>query len=277
MYALHVSEPGRFSDRRAPDGASAKSSVREPGRRWKDMTKDERGEAIMSTRYPPPDAPSAEEVAELLTGTKVARRSGGGGTLMTEPIVVVHGEHLGYFKLFDQDGSQLGSAVPVGRTRASASRALRTHQFRDAHDRCVFNLQDVGPRLGGWLTKWAYEISAPGGSGMISVKRVHRSTANASITEGPRQIGMMRPPDRSRVALAFRWIGWGGKESPLGIEDDTGRQVARVHIARVRRTRRICDLVVEVEDGTSEQLRRVALAASLIAESELINWGEGGG
>jgi hypothetical protein len=81
MYALHVSEPGRFSDRRARDGPGAKSSVREPRRRWKDMTPDERHErreAIMSTRYPPPDGPSAEEVAELLTGSKVARRSAAG-------------------------------------------------------------------------------------------------------------------------------------------------------------------------------------------------------
>jgi hypothetical protein len=241
------------------------------------MTKDERGEAIMSMRYPPPDAPSAEEVADLLTGSKVARRSGGGGTLITEPIVVVHGEHLGYFKLFDQDGSQLGSAVPVGRTRASASRALRTHEFRDAHDRWVFNLQDVGPRLRSpGLTKWAYEISAPGGSGTIGVKRVRRLTETASITEGPRQIGMMRPPDPSPVALAFAAIGmwWGvSTRSPVVIEDDTGRQVARVHIARVSKIRQLGDLVVEVEDGTSEQLRRVALAASLIAYGSLINWG----
>jgi hypothetical protein len=195
---------------------------------------------------------------------------------MTEPIVVVHGKHAGYFKLVDQDGSQLGSAVPVGRARASASRAIWTHEFRDAHDRCVFNLHNVS-RLRGLIT-WAYEVSAPGGSGMISVKRVRRLTETASMTEGPREIGMIRPPDSSRVALAFRWLGmWLGNESPLGIEDDTGRQVARVHIARVRRWRELCDLVVEVEDGTSEQLRRVALAASLIAASEIINWGGGGG
>jgi hypothetical protein len=45
------------------------------------MTPDERHErreAIMSTRYPPPDGPSAEEVAELLTGSNVAHRSAAG-------------------------------------------------------------------------------------------------------------------------------------------------------------------------------------------------------
>lgn len=45
-----------------------------------------------------------------------------------------------------------------------------------------------------------------------------------------------------------------GKDSPWGIEDDTGRQVARVHMARVRRFREQVDLV-EAEDGTSERLR----------------------
>ena len=63
-----------------------------------------------------------------------------------------------------------------------------------------------------------------------------------------------------------------GKDSPWGIEDDTGRQVARVHMARVRRFREQVDLV-EAEDGTSERLRRVALAASMIADHELIHFG----
>ena len=53
--------------------------------------------------------------------TTVARRRGSGGTLMTEPIVVVRGKHLNYFRLVDQDGSQLGLAVPDGRNMPGVS------------------------------------------------------------------------------------------------------------------------------------------------------------
>jgi hypothetical protein len=38
----------------------------------------------------------------------------------------------------------------------------------------------------------------------------------------------------------------------------------------------LVDLIVEVEDGISQQLRHVALGASMIATLELIGSGEGG-
>jgi hypothetical protein len=79
---------------------------------------------------------------------------------------------------------------------------------------------------------------------------------------------------RSGAARASKALGiLGRKKSPaLVIEDHHGRQVARIHIARKKRAGHLVDLVVEVDDGTTEQLRKVAIAASVIADRELIDF-----
>jgi len=96
----------------------------------------------------------------------------------------------------------------------------------------------------------------------------------ASVTQGPVQVGTIR----SRVGPALRALGIPvrKKSRALVLEDHHGRQVARIHIARKRRYGQFVDLVIEVEDGTLEQLRKVAIAASMIADRELIDFGEPG-
>jgi hypothetical protein len=200
------------------------------------------------------DTPAADEVAKLLSTAKVDHRGGGGGTPMTEPVVVVHSKHRRDFDLLDQDGGRLGSVVRVGGLRSVE--AARSYEVRDAHDRCVFHLNVAGPSSEVWgLTKWHYEVVSPGESGKITVQKA--SPEPTSISEGSHQIGVMRD----------------GPTHAFVIEDDTGREVARIHIARTRFFSERVDLIAEIEDGTSEPLRKAALAATVIADRELIQFG----
>lgn len=79
-----------------------------------------------------------------------------------------------------------------------------------------------------------------------------------SISDGSRRIGTMR----------------NGPTHAFVIEDHTGREVARIHIARTRFFSERVDLIAEIDDGTSEPLRKVALAAAVIADRELIQFGQ---
>jgi len=199
------------------------------------------------------DRSTVEPVAELLSEADVDRRVSGGGTVMTEPVVVVRGRHQDDFELLDQDGRLLGSAVRVGGMRSLD--AARAYEVRDAHDRCVLNVHQAGPSSEVWgLTKWHYEVVLPGGSGAITVQKA--SPEPASISEGSRRIGTMR----------------NGPTHAFMIEDHTGRQVARIHIGRTRFFSEHVELIAETEDGTSLPLRSVALAAILIADRELIQF-----
>jgi hypothetical protein len=207
----------------------------------------------------------AEEIAALLARTKIRLR-GGGGALVSEPVVVVRGKHRSHFDLFNCWGSSLGRVVQVGRTDA--------YEVRDVYERRVLNLQEVGSSwraLG--LTKWRYELSIPDEPEAIRVSRVRRLTDTASITQGPTQIGLIRSSAPTLSGALRRAFGSPGRKKSrvFAVEYQTGSDVASVYIARKRQRHEHVDLVVEITDGTSEQLRKIALAASVIADLELIN------
>ncbi|MGZ4222006.1 MAG: hypothetical protein ACXVH1_37065 [Solirubrobacteraceae bacterium] len=155
---------------------------------------------------------------------------------------------------------------------------MDAYEVRDADDQRVLALQDVGPSwrtLG--LTKWRYELSMPDEPEAISVSRVRRLTDTASITQGPLQIGMIRSRVEPRsVTVALRMLGSPGRrKSPaFALEDHDGRQVACIYIACKRGPYERVDLIVDVKDGTSEQLRKIAVATSVIADRELIDFAE---
>ena len=216
----------------------------------------------------------AQEIAALLARSKIRLRVGGGGTLVSEPVVVLRGRHRWHFDLFDCRGKPLGRVVQVGR--------LVAYEVRDVDEQRVLNLQDVGP---GWralgLTKWRYELSMPDEHEVISVSRVGRLTDTASITQGPLQIGTIRAgvAHRRPVAVALRALGRPRrkKSAALVLEDHNGRRVAGIYTARNRPRYEGVDLIVEVKDGTSEQLRKIAVAVSVIADLELIRLQGSGG
>lgn len=208
-----------------------------------------------------------QEIAALLARTKIRRRGAGGGTLMSEPVVVLRGKHRSHFDLFDCSGESLGRVVQFGRSDA--------YEVRDQDHQRVLSLQEVGPswRVLG-LTKWRYELSLSDEPEVISVSRARRLTDAASITQGVLQIGLIRSRPRPRSGAPLKALGGPGrKKSPvLVVEDQSGHQVARIHIARKSRNDQRVDLILDVTDGASEQLRKVAVAASVIADLELIDF-----
>jgi hypothetical protein len=201
-----------------------------------------------------PATSSSEDIAKLLRTARV-QQAGRGGTLMTAPVIVACGKHRGDFQLFARDGTPIGMAVAERR---------RSYEIRDTEDRCVLRLQEVGASwevLG--YRKWRYEVVPIGDSGPIHVSRLGGRTLSASVTEGSRPIAMMR----------FQRLAVPGTPA-LELEDDTGHAIARVHIPRVSRVPKRVDLVLEIPAGTSHQLRALGLAAGLIAERELVHFGD---
>jgi hypothetical protein len=95
-------------------------------------------------------------------------------------------------------------------------------------------------------------VFGPDGSESVSVERDTRWTQRASIRDGPCHIGTLRRPNRAGA---------------LVIEDERGHQPGRLQIGHGS----YIDEAIEVEDRTSEQVRRVALAANVIADYELIS------
>lgn len=130
--------------------------------------------------------------------------------------------------------------------------------------------------VGTW--NWHYELVLPGEGGTIKVRHVNRRPNPAEITQGSQQIGTIRtilkPAAQTRFARAAAVLRLGVSPTFV-VHDYAGRDTARVHFAEKRG--RLVDLVVEVDHGTPEPLRRVALGASLIAGNEVVDWAGGGG
>ena len=196
------------------------------------------------------ETPTAYEIAELLLYAHIDRRPSGDGTLMTEPLLVVRGNHHGDFGVFDRAGKRVGSAMRSG--ERSPGR-LCTDEFLDAEGRCVIRVETVGSSAGRGRTKWVYELSGPQVPDVTKLSRVSRWAPKASITQGSRAIGMLKP------AKSF---------AGLVVEDEPGHPVARVYIAGAREWKKFTDVVVEAEDGAPEELRKAALAATVIMDRE---------
>jgi hypothetical protein len=82
----------------------------------------------------------------------------------------------------------------------------------------------------------------------------------------------------SAPVRGLRAIGFSHIPSPaLAVKDRSRDEVARVHIARMKRFRSLIDLVVDIEEDTPDDLRMAALASALIADREIATFGEGGG
>jgi hypothetical protein len=206
---------------------------------------------------------AAERIKRLLVEADVGARAAGGAALLAEPVIVLRGEHTRGFKLFDHAGIRIGSAiavvVPISRLRR------HTHiELRDVHGGCVLTVRDGGPFLSRLLMGWNYQVLEPDGSASLTVRRVARRTERASIMDGDAQLGVIRPGNPSFLSRALKRTEY--EEWPtFVVEAVAGHHVARVRLARPSWRTKLIHLVVELEDGASEQLRKAALAASVKA------------
>jgi hypothetical protein len=120
-----------------------------------------------------------------------------------------------------------------------------------------------------WSNKWRYALNAPGSAVITTIDKIDRKDTCA-ITVGPRRIGTL-----SKFDLRGNW-GSGGPDGRLGyslVEEDTGRQLADIRVARSRG--RILglsqvDIIVQLDERATTQMRWVALAAGVIVDSQLL-------
>lgn len=169
---------------------------------------------------------------------------------MTESLLVLR-RTGGDLDVLDQYGDRLGSASWGRRSR------WREYEYIDIEGTCVLHGQVLGS-LSGPAIKWVYELSVPHSPETTTLRRIDRSTQTASITQGQREVGWLRPVKQPDGFL---------------IADRDDKEVGRVLVAHASPLR----LLVLVNDSATEELRRVALAAALIADRELTKSGGGGG
>lgn len=134
---------------------------------------------------------AAEEIAGLLRHVGW-RRPAGGGTLMTESLLVLR-RNRGDLDVFDQGGNRVGSARSARRSGWIQFGSSRDYEFVDAADTCVFRLQDIGSHWKGSEIKWVYELRVPNSPETTKLERIDRSTGTAAITQGRREVGWLRP------------------------------------------------------------------------------------
>jgi hypothetical protein len=217
-----------------------------------------------------PDEPAQQIVAEALgrVDVDVARQSRGRGTVSTEPLIVAQGQHSGDFELFAADARALGVAT----------RRRRAYELRDTSEQLIFELR-ARSSIRGFATKWRYDLTFSGGQ-TILIERSSRVGEAAVATIGARQVGMLRPRRASsllpRAAELFAYR-MGARTPAVAVEDDTQHERAWIYVARIRRLHGVVELVAQIDDSASDELRQLAVAAILITEREFIGWSSGGG
>jgi hypothetical protein len=218
----------------------------------------------------------AEDVERLLAKVEVGRRAEGGGTLLTEPVIVARGTSHEHLELLDQHGRQLGVADlvrPAGGlwlALLGRSSSPTSYELCDADGRSVLIVREVKLSVSERFRRgWTCEVLQPGEFATITVSRVGRwSSRSYSIAEGPRQIGLLRIEFGTTLVKAGAWL--------CSVEDETGHDVGTVLLADKRNSSGRVALVLEVKDGSPAQLRRVAVAAILVADLRVIVFNRGG-
>jgi hypothetical protein len=205
------------------------------------------------------DAKSAKREAAVgriversLRDAKVQEHSAGGGTLLTEPILVfVKWPRDQELRVFDQNCQQLGVA------RWSRDKAAKVERYG------IYAMDDEAPLVAiTWRTpNWLFEraaadcrVSDSEGIEIATVPARWASGLVLPIMVGAERIGRLKPE------------GW---KKPGRVEDSEGREVARIHSS-------LCD-VVEIEPSLAGPLRTVAVFATIIMGIAGKSSGGGGG
>jgi hypothetical protein len=175
------------------------------------------------------------------------RRQDGGGTLLTEPILVLHGPRRGKFVIFDQEGNPLGSAVRVRDTTAESPGRTWISDVRDSQGQSVLAIRLAARRR--WLkcapTKTGtYAVCSHDGS---EIANIEQSTKHAS-----------RTVTAGRTDTIARLDGG----HAMTISDAGGRQVAQITSNAEEW------YVLNYTAAVDEPLRGVVLAASIVWDDE---------
>jgi uncharacterized protein YxjI len=199
----------------------------------------------------------------------LAAVEGGGGSLFTEPILVVNQktkliELVAEYKVFDQNGAQIGSVAQVGQsTLKKAARFVtsldqfmtHTYEIRDANEQPQLVL--TRPRK---FMKSKFAITKPDGSpvGEVVQKNMVGKIRFALVANGT-ELGSIN---------AENWRAWN-----FSIKDATGTEVARITktwegILKTAFTT-ADNYVVQFHHPLEDPLRGLVVAAALCVDTAL--------
>ena len=199
----------------------------------------------------------------------VAPVTGGGGTLFTEPVLVVNQktkiielvtEHM----VYDQQGNHIGSIAQVGQSQLKKAARLigsfdqfftHTYEIRDANE--VPQLVLTRPRK---VLKSRFSIARPDGTpvGEIVQKNMVGKIRMQLVANG-QEVGMIQ---------AENWRAWN-----FHIKDASGEEVARITktwegFAKTMFTN-ADNFVVQINRPLEEPLRSMVIASSLCIDTAL--------
>jgi len=199
----------------------------------------------------------------------VARGDAGGGTLFTEPVLVVNQktkliELVAEYKVFDQNGNQIGSVAQVG--QSALKKAARfvssldqfmthTYEIRDINEQPQLVL--IRPRK---IMKSRFQITKPDGTpvGDIVQKNVF-GKIRFTISANGQEVGTLN---------AENWRAWN-----FNIKDAAGTEVARITktwegLLKTAFTT-ADNYVVEFHGPLTEPLHSLAVVAALCVDTAL--------
>ncbi|MEV0844692.1 phospholipid scramblase-related protein [Streptomyces sp. NPDC049954] len=183
------------------------------------------GGAAPQYGFPQQDSPDAERVRrQVQQRAKVAPGTAGGGTLFSEPVLVVNQkakliELTNEYAVFDQHGAVLGSVVQVGqsalrkaaRLMFSVDQYLTHHlEIRDPHGSPLLKLTRPAKFI-----KSRVIVTRPDGTQVGEIVQQNAiGKINFALTADGRQIGAIK---------AENWRAWN-----FAIVDHSGTEVARI-------------------------------------------------
>jgi hypothetical protein len=198
------------------------------------------------------DAKIVNMVQRTLRRAQIREHPSGGGTLLTEPVLVLFGKAHHDARVFDQHSKRLGVA----------------HRFQDEaaklHGCEIYGKDDEAPLLViNWPDRWfsrRVDCTVSDAEGIEIATLTGRFTDNSalSVIVGGEKVGYLSRTGRS-------------PSRPGHVEDNEGREVACItNIGPAR-----CH-IVEIEPSLSGALRTVAVVASIICKATETKSGGGG-
>lgn len=223
------------------------------------------------SRFSKPQGNTEAEKAQdqLRSQAGVARVAGGGGTLFTEPILVVNQkakiiELTNEYKVYDQAGLQIGSVCQVGQSKVKkVARALLsidqflTHRYeiRDAGGNAVLTLTRPAK-----LMKSKFSIDRPDGTnvGMVIQDNVF-GKIHFSLEAGGQKVGAIN---------AENWRAWN-----FNVQDANGAEIARISktwegLAKTMFTT-ADNYVLQIHAPLADPLCSLVVAAALCVDTAL--------
>ncbi|MCZ7535397.1 MAG: phospholipid scramblase family protein [Acidimicrobiia bacterium] len=213
------------------------------------------------------DASKVQDQVQRQAG--VSGAGTGGGTLFTEPVLVVNQkakliELVAEFKVFDQNGNQVGSVAQVGQSQLKKALRLvssldqfmtHTYEIRDAQDQPVLVL--TRPRK---FMKSKFSIKRADGSEVGAVVQKNMiGKIRFSLEAGGKEVGSLN---------AENWRAWN-----FNVQDASGREVARITktwegLAKTMFTT-ADNYVLQMHEPLTEPLLSLVVATALCVDTAL--------